>query len=195
MSPPHSPLEVSTQSAHQEFDLGLQVPAGLNLQQLFPHDRLLRLHPHWFISDFKEEGTSFSAAITDYVTENQSSLAGSLSFHSSKDELLRISMSGTVDATLIFLKEEDTLKARIIPKDGLIEDNDPILLWLRGVREYIRLYLKRTPVTLFFRLIMNRMILQMNPSQRKICMMITKITAVELLVIVLIVVGYVFFVL
>ncbi len=195
MSPPHSPLELSTEHAHHEFDLGLDIPTDFDLQHLFPHDRLLRLHPHWFISDFKEEPTSFSATIKDYVTEKQSSLAGALSFHSAKDELLRITLNGTVDATLTLFDDDGTLKARIIPKDARLQDNDPLLLWLRGIREYIRLYVKHTPVTLFFRLLMNRMILQMNPSQRKISMMITKITAVELLVIVLIVVGYVFFVL
>lgn len=57
-----------------------------------------------------------------------------------------------------------------------------------------RLFLKQTPVTLFFRVLMNRMVLKIDPSQRKISMMITKITAIEVLVIILIVVGYVFFV-
>ena len=42
---------------------------------------------------------------------------------------------------------------------------------------------------------MNKMVLQMNPSQRKISIMITKITIIEVLVIILIVVGYSIFVL
>ena len=40
---------------------------------------------------------------------------------------------------------------------------------------------------------MNRMVLQMNPSQRKICLMISKITVVEVVVIIVIVIGYVSF--
>lgn len=79
--------------------------------------------------------------------------------------------------------------------DGEPDPDDPLLLWIRAIKEYIRIYLKRTPATLFFRLLMNKMILKMDPSQRKICLMMAKITAVELLVILLIVIAYAFFVL
>lgn len=182
-------------TANEDFDLGLEVPSGLDLHRLFPRDRLLRLHPHWFVNDFKREGNSFSAMITDYVTEKTSPLSGTLVFHSSDKELMRITLSEPDPLTIAFINPGNRLSARISSEKDKIEESDPILLWVRGIREYIRLYLKTSPVTLFFRFLMERMILQMNPSQRKISMMIMKITAVEVLVIVLIVVSYVFFVL
>lgn len=187
MTVPHSPTP-------QEFDLGLQLPADFDLQSLFHHDRLLRLHPHWFITDFKPDGASFSVDIKDYVTEEEFSLTGTVDYPVAAPELMSIKLSGGFEKKIIFLIRDGELKAQIVSPEGSTDDNDSILLWIKGIRAYIPLYLKRTPVTLFFRLFLNRMVLQMNPSQRKICMMIAKITVIEVLVIILIVVGYVFFV-
>lgn len=194
MSSPHSPIAVSPKGASQEFDLGLQLPDDFNLEPLFPHDRLLRLHPHWFITDFKQDESSFSTEIKDYATEEEFSLTGTVVFPDAAGECMRIKLSNGLEKEIIFLIRDTVLKARVVSIDGPIDDNDPVLLWIRGIREYIRIFLKRTPANLFFRFLMNRMVLQMDPSQRKISMMIAKITVMEVLVIVLIVVGHVFFV-
>jgi len=195
MSSSHSPIAVPPKGVSQEFDLGLQVPADFDMQSLFPNDRLLRLHPHWFISDFKQNESSFSADIKDYATQEKFSLTGSVIYPETAHEFMRIKLSNGLEKEIIFLEQDGTLKVQIVSFHGtIIVDDDPFLLWIRGIREYIRLFLKQTPVTLFFRILMNRMVLKMDPSQRKISMMITKITAIEVLVIILIVVGYVFFV-
>lgn len=188
-------MTVLSSTASQEVDLGLQLPANFDLQSLFPHDRLLRLHPNWFVSDFRQDGTAFSATLKDYVTEEEFSASGLFVFNKNEDELLSIKLFEPFDITVDFLISDVHLKVRISSPKGMIEVSDPILLWIRAIKEYIRLYVKRTPVTLFFRFLMNHMMLKMDPSQRKICLMIAKITVVELLVIVLLVVGYVFFVL
>ncbi len=178
-----------------EVDLGLNaLPAALDLQALFPEDRLLRLHPNWFISDFQQKGTSFTVSIKDYVTEEEFPLSGIVTFNGTANELLHIQLTETIEIGISFLNRDNKLKVQISSKDEKIDPEDPILLWIRAIKEYIRLYLKCTPVTLFFRLLMNKMVLKMDPSQRKICLMMAKITAVELLVILLVVIGYVFFV-
>ena len=187
-------MKMALEGISQEFDLGLQVPANFDLQSLFPSDRLLRLHPHWFITNFKQNDSSFSADIKDYATQEKFSLTGSVLYPDIASEFMCINLSGGIEKKIVFLEKNGILKAQIISFNGSISDDDPFLLWIRGIREYIRIFLKRTPITLFFRLLMNRMILKMDPSQRKICMMMTKITAIEVLVIILIVVGYVFFV-
>ncbi len=195
MSSPHSPVIVMSSTVTEEVDLGLQeLPASFDLQALFPDDKLLRFHPNWFISDFQQKGTAFTASIKDYVTDEEFPLAGSFLFNRSDDELLHIQLTETLEIGISFLKRDNKLKVQISSKDT-IDPDDPILLWIRATKEYIRLYLKRTPVTLFFRLLMNKMFLKMDPSQRKICLMMAKITAVELLVILLIVIAYVVFVL
>jgi len=194
MPSPHSPIAVAQKGVSQEFDLGLQVPAEFDMQSFFPNDRLLRLHPHWFITDFKQNDSSFSADIKDYATQEKFSLIGSVVYPDTISEFMSIKLSGGLEKKIIFLERDGILKVQVISLHDPITDDDHLLLWIRGIREYIRIYLKQTPVTLFFRLLMNRMILKMDPSQRKISMMITKITAVEVLVIILIVIGYVFFV-
>ena len=40
---------------------------------------------------------------------------------------------------------------------------------------------------------MNRAMLRMNPSQRKICIMIYKITVVEIILILVLIIGFVYF--
>ena len=108
---------------------------------------------------------------------------------------MKIKLSDPFEKNIIFFHQEGILKVKIVSFNGPVSDDDSFLLWIRGIREYIRLFMKNTPVTLFFRFLMNQMVLKMDPSQRKISMMITKITAVEVLVVILIVVGYVLFVL
>jgi len=195
MSTADSTLTMVSFATPEEVDLGLQLPVKFNLQSLFPHDRLLRLHPNWFVSNFQRNGISFTTTIKDYVTEVESTLSGSFSFNKREDELLCITLSGTVDTDIIFSNHNSALKVKVLSAVEEVDPDDPLLLWIRAIREYIRIYLKRTPVTLFFRLVMNRMVLQMNPSQRKICLMLARFTVLEILVIVFIVVGYVIFVL
>ena len=177
-------------------DLGLPpVPAGFALQPLLPDDRLLRLHPNWFISDFSQQGDTFSAAIKDYVTEEEFPLSGSLVFPAAEDELLVITLKETIEVSIRFFILNGSLHVAISSASGDLEPDDPLLLWIRAIREYIRIYVRTTPVTLLFRQIMNRMVLQMDPSQRKICLLLARITFVEILVILFIVIGYVIFVL
>ena len=196
MSSSRSTIAMTSSTRTEEVDLGLPaLPPSFTLQSLFPSDHLLRFHPNWFVSDFqqKRKEPSFTAAIKDYVTDEESLLSGSFVFNGTEDELLHMQLAGTVDVSIYFLNRNNKLTVQIASNNEKIDPEDPILLWIRAIKEYIRIYLKRTPVTLFFRILMNKMILKMDPSQRKICLMMAKITAVELLVILLVVVGYAVF--
>ena len=184
----------------EEIDLGLELPEPFDPEPLFPEDRLLRLHPNWFISDFKREKTDFSTTIKDYATEETGILSGSFLFSSTGKEvstgkeLLTITLSQAVTVEIFFYNRDNRLSVQFRSPEKVEADN-PLLLWVKAIREYLRIYVKKTPATLFFRLVMNRMVLQMNPSQRKISLMIARLTVLEILVIILIVVGYVIFVL
>ncbi len=179
----------------EEVDLGLpNITSDLDISQLFPGDRLLRLHPNWFVTEFKQQGSSFTVAIKDYVTDDTFSLSGSFVFDTKSEELLTITLGAPLETKIRFFNRKTSLRVQIDTVAGEPSPDDPVLLWIRAIREYIRIYLKKTPITLFFRLLMNKMVLTMNPSQRKICLMMAKITAVELAVIVLLVIGYALFV-
>lgn len=193
MSTTDRPIDFYPPSGFKELDLGLKLPADLRLDDLFPQDRLLRLHPLWFVDDFQQQDNRFSAHIKNHATEEKFQLQGTLIYPKTGSILLDIELQQGLNRKIRFIEKNSILKVLLDTKNGGGKEDDPLLVWLLSIREYIRIYLKTSVSTLFFRFLLNRMVLQMNPSQRKICMMIAKITVVELLVIVLIVVGYVLF--
>jgi hypothetical protein len=175
----------------------LQLPVGkitaLNLQEILNEEKLLRLHPHWRIETLNREEQVLRVLLTDYATEQELRLGLRLDLNVRPDILMRITLVDNPIATVDLVADTNGLAARV-QAQSLDEDTERnLLLWLRSIQAYLLLYHKKTPIALFQRLVMDRMILQMNPSQRKICMMISKITAVELLVILIIVIGYVVF--
>jgi hypothetical protein len=178
----------------QEVDLGLNVPDSFTAAPLFPGDRILRLHPNWFILDFDPGEKGFTTRLKDYATEEEFSLSGTMTFDGAPDTLIEIGMLEESGTHIRFFTRNSRLHVRLeAPEEP--EPTDPVLLWIKAIREYLRIYAKTTPATLFWRLVMNKIILTMNPSQRKICLMIARFTLLEVLVIILIVIGYYIFVL
>jgi hypothetical protein len=181
-------------SFSEQVDLGLDIPEGFTVASFLPDDRLLHLHPNWFILDFSQEGKDFSAGIKDYATEEEFSISGSFEFDLDETRLIDIRFTEGYDLHIVILNENNRLKVSV-ESEETIEPDDPNLLWIKAIREYIRINANRSLFTAFWRVLMNRVILTMNPSQRKICLMLFRFTLLELLVIVLIVVGYFIFVL
>ncbi len=184
----------------KEYDLNLPVRGKkqlLSLTQLLPVETLLRLNPHWIVEKLVAEKGTFTVALKDHETDQAFQLSGDL--------------SSTDPQTLeLVFAQGDYQKVRFFPKDNGFwaevfyrpEDEEPseaierhVVLWIRSIKEYLRMYLKNSLNTIFFRYIMNKIILKMTPSQRKISLMLIRLTIVEIIVILLIVVGYVIFVL
>lgn len=174
----------------------------LDLSRILDEKKLLHLHPHWFVGECSESEKSLVVSLKDYETDKEFQLAIQVDFDSAatresdSHEVMRITLLQFAVSELLFFSEQGMMHVKISAiGDTLDADLEKSMyLWIRSIQEYLRLYTSRKLSALFFRLIMNRMILQMNPSQRKISIMITKITAVEVLVIVVIVVGYFLFV-
>ncbi|MCG8634683.1 MAG: hypothetical protein MI863_12700 [Desulfobacterales bacterium] len=181
-------------SFSEQVDLGVDIPERLTVAPFFPDDRLLHLHPNWFILRFSREGRDFSARVKDYATEEELTISGSFEFDSDGGRLIDIRLEEGNRLHIVFFSDRGRLQVRV-ESEETVEPDNPNLLWIKAIREYLRLNLKRSPFALFWRFVMNRVILTMNPSQRKICLMIARFTMLELLVIVLIVVGYFIFVL
>jgi hypothetical protein len=173
----------------------------LDITRILNEDRLLHLHPHWFIEETKPENNGLAATVRDYDTDHIFSFHLHLSTTAHPNDpadtkaIMRITCTDHGVQELLFFTDHHKTQVRISYAENRVgkQLEEEMLLWIRAIQEYLRLYITTTPRTIFFRLLMNRMILQMNPSQRKICLMITKITVVELLVTIVIVVGYVYF--
>jgi len=179
----------------KEYDLGIPLCDGKKPFVPARHldlDKLLRLHPNWFIETLETSGDTFTASLKDYVTDKTFSLAGRLET-SSPDTVILEMTSGVVRRLHIRIGPKG-LQALVIYQstEPSKEEEETVLLWIRSIGQYLRLYISTTPNTLFFRLVMNRMLLKMNPSQRKISIMLIRITIVEMAVIVIILLGYFF---
>lgn len=194
MSTDDSSINKDRPEFSRDVDLTLEIPPGFDTSSLFPEDRMLRLHPNWFILDFSLEEENFSSRLKDYATEQEFSLSGRIDCTPRQDRLFHIRLDQADTTRITFYQKNNTLWVRVSAPQEVPAD-DPLLLWIRAIREYLRIYIKKSVGNLFWRFMMNRIILTMNPSQRKICLMIFRFTLLELLVIVLIVVGYFIFVL
>ena len=184
----------------KEYDLSLSVGSAkkpIVLGELLPVETLLRLNPHWIIESVDEEDGHFTARLKDYVSGVEFPLTGTLVISEVGEIVLTMdhekfqgveifTTDGNLFATVTYPYDEDELAE---------EDERYVVLWLRSVKEYLRLYLKESLYARFFRYVMNKVSLQMTPSQRKISLMLIRFTVVEIFVIFLIVVGYVLFVL
>lgn len=168
-------------------------PKAFRLDALLAGETLLRLHPHWFVEGFSQEGRQVQVDLRDYASE----ATFRLQYHIETDSagLPRVVFEQGPLSEIGFNLQAGILHARVISDQNIaaLEETFGLGLWLRGIREYLRLYLSNSLNTLFFRFLMNRVMLRMNPSQRKICIMIYKITVVEIILILVIIIGFVYF--
>ena len=186
----------------QVLDLKLEPAAiaRLDIATIITEHKLVHLHPHWFLDEEEEQGDTLVVQLRDYETDRKFSMGLRLHVFPEQEEegqkkIMRIQLVDYGATELLFFTCEDKTRVRIQynSQQERQEVEQEILLWIRAIQEYLRLYTTTTPHTFIFRILMNKMMLQMNPSQRNICIMITKITIIELLVILILVVGYVYF--
>ena len=183
----------------KEYDLSLPVAEAktpLDLGKLLSIETFLRLNPHWIIEAVEESGDSFTASLKDHVTGTDFTVKGAVTIASNR---LIISMDHEAYRSIEVFITVDKLMGGVdygFEENELTEEVERhVVLWLRSIKEYLRMYLTNSLNAKVFRYMMNRVILKMNPSQRKISLMLIRITVVEIFVILLIVVGYVIFVL
>ena len=176
------------------LDLSLEAfPQDLRVAPLLAGETLLRLHPHWFVEAFTQEAETVTADLRDYASDERFRLR--YRCETDAGDLPQLVFEEGPLREIRFYRQGTELHARVCSdqSSAVIEERFGLLLWLRGIREYLRLYGRRSPNTLLFRFLMNRVMLRMNPSQRKISIMITKITVVEMLLILALVIGFVCF--
>lgn len=184
----------------KEYDLNLPLcgkKKELNPGQLLSTENILRLNPHWIVEEFGSKGETFTADLRDHETGQPFQLHGSLSSKGADTLVLTLSHENFTGLRL-FAKSEG-FWAGVSYSSGQEQPTEDVerhvVLWIRSIKEYLRMYLNNAPNAVVFRYLMNRVILKMTPSQRKISLMLIRITIVELFVILLIVIGYVIFVL
>lgn len=178
----------------KEYDLSLPWEDSKNHEVFnnIKEEFLFRLNPHWIIKTIVCAEGVFSLEINDHETEQPMELRGNYTI--GLDGLPLITTASDTWHSIQFFEKNGSLHVAVIYEEDLTEENEKkVVLWLRSIKEYLRLYTKKNINTLFFRIIMNKIILTMTPSQRKISLMLIRITILELLVILIILVGWFFF--
>ncbi len=172
--------------------------AALDIAAILDEERLLRLHPHWYVDQTEPGEAGLAASLRDHASDRTFSLLLRLEAAPGADAarerrpIMCLHVAGYPAESLLFFVEGGRSRVRVHYPAATVseEDEQDVLLWIRAIQEYLRLYTVTTLRTRFFRTLMNRMILSMNPSQRKICLMIARITVIELVVILILVLGY-----
>lgn len=174
-------------------DLGLPVTSRLDLSRMFYGEKLLRLHPHWYLEACSEKGGMTRARLRDHATEAVFSISFSLSFPDRTSMVLDFE-NGPFEQISIH-PEGGVFRVAATGPGGELSagDEESLELWLHSFHHYLRLYLRNTPNRLLFRFLLNQVLLKMNPSQRKISLMIIRFTLLEIVVILIIVIGYILF--
>lgn len=176
----------------------LELPSSTPKNTLNPiknltFERFLRLNPIFIVKECEISDGSFSLALKDHETEEEFDLKGKIDFSIPSD--YRIEFDSGVYKSINIRPKGDELIAEVDFRDEKISEklDENTFLWMKSIREYLRLFAKDSIYNYFFRIIMEKIILTMTPSQRKVCLMLYRVTLVEILAIVLILVGYVLF--
>ena len=162
----------------------------------FTPEKLLHLHPHWHVGTLSDEGSAWRAGLKNHETDRDFELVFRLQFPESVDDDagMRIEFEDAPLEALVFERTRGRIVVRLEGQRPTADpDNFQFELWLRGILGYLGMYTRNTPGRLINRVVMNRFLIPMNPSQRKICIMIYRFTVLEVVVILLIVMGYFFF--
>ncbi|WP_147820585.1 hypothetical protein [Salidesulfovibrio onnuriiensis] len=154
--------------------------------------RLMRLNPHWHI-DEKDGGYAIDDIMTDFEFGTDAILENgpgrwSADFPSIGLTLLaRKGPDGNAELAYEFTQQPgcrlDAAKAERL-----------VRYWLPSLREYYRLHGEDSLKHRFWRFVMNRIMLKMNPTQRRICSFMLKLTVLETLLIVVLAIGFWFYV-
>ncbi|WP_243547298.1 hypothetical protein [Pseudodesulfovibrio tunisiensis] len=155
-------------------------------------DRLLALNPHWHITPMPDGGFEVEDILlrTRFTlrTECVASDSGWTMHAPDMGLTLRAKPMNQGDNTALAYVCEPAGNGVTI---GQMEEN--LRYWLASLREYYRLYAEDTFKTRFWRFFMNRIMLRMNPTQRRICAFIMKVTLLEIILILVLIIGFWFY--
>lgn len=163
--------------------------------------KTMRLNPHWHITESETvRGTGDGAAydIDDILSDRQYTIHVMTASGPDHWEA-RFGETGLV----IRARSEENGENTALSFEIDQRDEEPVISreqvanliehWLPSIREYYRLFTADTWRNRFFRFLMNKVMLSMNPTQRRICAFMFKLTVLEALLIIVLGVGFYFY--
>lgn len=165
--------------------------------------RTMRLNPHWHIEendgysevDIPGDGDQYD--IDDILVDRQFPLRTEVEHGEGS---WTVQFKG-VNLTLHARSEDDGDNTAIAYEYAPFNDKAPssekmeelVRHWLPSIREYYRLFTADSMRNRFFRFLMDKIMLRMNPTQRRICAFMFKLTLLEVLLIIVLGVGFYFY--
>lgn len=178
----------------KEYDLFLpwKKDSKCDVYQLIKPEFFFRLNPHWAIEKFSFSNDSFALEVTDHETKVPSSLEGT--YRKEQNGQLLVSAIDCPWVSISFFTKKGSLFGSVTyTKEPSEEQEQHVVFWLRSIKEYLRMQVNTSLYSRIFLKVMDKIILPMTPSQRKICLMLTRLTVLEFAVILIIGAGYFLF--
>ncbi len=153
---------------------------------------VMRLNPHWHIDS--ENGAYKVEDILSHATFPTQALV------SAQDGLCTMDFAGAGLSIAARRNEQGKTDLSYRFEPGATPGLDAqkaesaMRFWLPSLREYYRLFTADSLQNKFWRVFMNKVMLKMNPTQRRICAFMFKLTLLEMLLIVILGVGFWFYV-
>ncbi|WP_319467336.1 hypothetical protein [uncultured Pseudodesulfovibrio sp.] len=153
---------------------------------------LMRLNPHWHVD--KDKGSGFP--VEDVLVESEFKTYPTMEFEGETFKVnfpeIGLSLSARTcedgkNTALSFSKEKN---------DSAFTAEDAartMQYWLPSLREYYRLHESNSLKHRCWRFFMDKVMLTMNPTQRRICGFMFKLTVLECLLIVILGVGWFYY--
>jgi len=154
---------------------------------------LMRLNPHWHLDKI----ANGSYPVEDVLVESEFKTAPDLHFDGENFTAHFPEIGLTLSARSCENGKNTALSFDIEAEKGAAftaEDAQRTMqYWLPSIREYYRLYESGSFKHRMWRFFMNKVILTMNPTQRRICGFMFKLTILECLLIVILGVGWFYY--
>ncbi|MDA8215853.1 MAG: hypothetical protein M0Z64_11360 [Nitrospiraceae bacterium] len=171
-------------------------------------DVILRLSPYWSLKEFKSlsespvrKGSRYEATL-EYYGKEVTETHGLEITEILENKKISLRVENGVLKELTFLIEKNNEGIRLTHQ-FLIDSDDEALLkgtqtelrfWLRSIGEYLKIAGGKTLWRRFFKWFMDRVWLRLTLSERKIAIIITKISVLELVLLLMLVIIWNMFV-
>jgi hypothetical protein len=163
---------------------------------------ILRLSPYWSLKELKSlsggevrEGSRYEATI-EYYGKEVTETHGIEIREFIRDKKISLKVRNGILKEITFIIEKDN-KGIQLTHQFLLEAEDEAVLkgtksevhyWLRSIGEYLKLAEGKTLWRRFFKWFMDRVWLKLSLSERKIAIIVTKISILELVLLLILVI-------
>ncbi|WP_154655436.1 hypothetical protein [Maridesulfovibrio hydrothermalis] len=154
---------------------------------------LMRLNPHWHLDKKTEAGTPVEDMLVDKKFLSEPILSFEQNIFKADFPETGLSISARMDdnggSTSLRYDFTPVADSKFTTEDA----QKTVQYWLPSLREYYRLHQSNSVKHRFWRFFMDKIMLTMNPTQRRICSFMFKLTMLEILFVTALIIGWHFY--